>query len=95
MVDPNYVDTNLPPGDPLITFRLIEGGSKRSRDKLVDSLGYSYTIKRRFVFIVKKFDFFTDFRREFNTQHNFDSWLNSVRLLKEHYQRGCSQFFQI
>ena len=57
MVDANDVDINLPAGDPLITFRLIEGGSKRSRDKLVDSLGYSYTIKRRFVFLAKNFDF--------------------------------------
>lgn len=49
VVEPADADVTLPDNNPIITFRVIDGGSKRCKDKLVDSLGYSYTIKRRLV----------------------------------------------
>jgi len=35
--------------DKPLTFELIQNGTSRSREKLVDSEGYGYTVKRRYV----------------------------------------------
>ena len=43
------VEENLPPGDAsvTVTFHMEECGSKRCKPKLADSLGYTYTVKKR------------------------------------------------
>ena len=39
--DPPVVERNVP-----VTFEIIRNGSKKGGDKLVDSLGHQYNIKR-------------------------------------------------
>jgi len=50
----DVVENSLPfdddnDSDTETTYTLVNGGSSRGRDKLVDNHGYSYTIKKRYV----------------------------------------------
>jgi hypothetical protein len=42
----NSDDEPLPIDKP-VTYSIIDGGSKRNKPKLVDNLGYSYTVKKK------------------------------------------------
>jgi hypothetical protein len=46
--EPETCNQALPQDVREVTFTLINGGSKRGKHKLVDSLGYSYTVKKRY-----------------------------------------------
>ncbi len=47
-----------PVEDVAVTFRVVKGGSSRGKDKLVDSTGYSYTVKVTQMFIHAIFTIF-------------------------------------
>ena len=50
--EPDQVDTSLLDDDEdfehdPVTFTVVAGGSSRGRDKLIDSHGFAYTVKRK------------------------------------------------
>jgi len=55
VVDDGGVEDSLPADDEdvmdvvTLTVTLVPGGSSRGRDKLVDNLGYAYTVKKTYV----------------------------------------------
>jgi len=47
LVDDDDVEDDLPEQRHQMTFTEIEGGTKRGRRKMVDSDGYTYSVKRQ------------------------------------------------